>query len=81
MEKLGQEPAFPLDGEFANDALKSNNQGISKRFYVACAAMQGLLSQAQNVHPQESNMECWNYKIIAECAFKAADEFLKQENE
>ena len=34
--KLGQEPAFPLN---------INRVGMSKRFYAACAAMQGQVSK------------------------------------
>ena len=46
--KLGLETAFPLDGNYAADALETNNQGMSKRFYAACAAMQGLIANYPN---------------------------------
>lgn len=72
-EKLGQEPAFPLPMEVIDrmPTLNINPLGISKRFYAACAAMQGIL--AGNV-----DIPVPNY--VAELSYKFADEILKQEN-
>ena len=67
-EKLGQEPAFPetyMDG--------SMSSGMSKRFYAACAAMQGMLGNRNSdmVYPQISKLVIMSYEF--------ADELLKQE--
>lgn len=71
-EKLGNEPAF------ATSAILSGSEdiyqsGISKRFYAACSAMNGIMS---------SN-ECGIGHIpkeVAEWAYSIADEMLRQEN-
>lgn len=61
-------PAFPLPKDRSlNDDGK---EGMSKRFYAACAAMQGLLASGSY-----SSME----NCIAD-AYAHADELLKQEN-
>lgn len=85
-EKLGQEPAFPMEFEQRNDF----QFGMSKRFYAACAAMTGILSSMP--HSKENTIE-WlesilkvygNIKVgeaVAKEAFMYADELLKQENE
>ena len=65
-EKLGQEPAF----------ANNNTNGMSKRFYAACAAMQGLLANS-NVKDLQYSFE----DIIPKLAFMYADELLRQENE
>lgn len=62
------EPAFPMDFEQRNDF----QLGMSKRFYAACAAMQGLYS-----NPAMANRAV--EEVIAS-AYAAADELLKQEN-
>lgn len=72
-KKLGQEPAFPVNTEFESNGCRGLNQspyGMSKRFYAACAAMQGIFANTNH-----------KYTIgqIAEMAFVAADELLKQE--
>lgn len=90
-EKLGQEPAFPFTrkemrqfGEYTK-----NDCGISKRFYAACAAMQGILAglysddtknslkHIGNLAEQEK-IEITSY-IIGMC-YEFADELLKHEN-
>jgi len=82
MEKK-QELAFPLtDGQtFATD-------GMTKRFYAACAAMQGILSNRElqiaiyrDAHSKSSNpngLSSDEY-IISHC-YLFADELLKQES-
>ena len=69
-QKLGQEPAFPNENtEFCQDPYC---YGMSKRFYAACAAMQGMLANQSVTHiPDE---------IVIKTAYKLADELLKQEN-
>ena len=72
--KLGQnEPAFPLESYWVAD--KENN-GMSKRFYAACAAMQGMLANSRY-----SDTEL-NYSIpnVIELCYNVADELLEQEN-
>lgn len=73
-KKLGQEPAFPLPPEHNDNSMIPNDydSGMSKRFYAACAAMQGLLS---------NTYISVRYDIIAEESFEYADELLKQEND
>jgi len=78
-EKLGQEPAFPLKSE----GIANRQKGMSKRFYAACAAMQGLLANNDYI---ARKLSTFNNKIedtdtIISDAYKLADELLKQENE
>jgi len=61
--KLGQEPAFPQ---------LEVCDGMSKRFYATCAAMQGLLAG------RSARLNC---EFVAEEAFRYADELLKQESD
>lgn len=61
---LGQEPKFISERSFR----------INKRFYAACAAMQGLLA-GNTLNQLGSDAE------IAKTVFLLVDEFLKQENE
>jgi hypothetical protein len=74
--KLGQEPAYPFT--FPENEPTELNVGISKRFYAACAAMQGILANEslrtailadeRNGHPDLSGI-----------AFEYADELLNKE--
>ena len=68
MKKLGQEPAFPKDS-FTNQY----QIGMSKRFYAACAAMQGMLSSGKFAEGVAHN------PAITELSYEIADELLKQE--
>lgn len=68
-EKLGQDPAFPKNNV--------HEKGMSKRFYAACAAMQGFLSYGV-ANPLGTNDP--NYELIVKQSYKFADELLKQEN-
>ena len=65
-EKLGQEPAFPM-----SQPINEYEIGMSKRFYAACAAMQGFISSGY-----EGSAD-----VIVEMAYLFADALLKQENE
>ena len=70
-QKLGQEPAFPNENtEFCQDPYC---YGMSKRFYAACAAMQGIAA-IQSTRSDIDN------EWICKTAFNMADELLKQEN-
>jgi hypothetical protein len=66
--KLGKEPAFPVE---VNVTKPRTTMGISKRFYAACAAMQGCLS---NPNVNDHKLDFW-----VEKAYEVADELLKQE--
>ena len=79
--KLGQEPAFPMSAELLDRhaVVNFNPEGMSKRFYAACGAMQGLLTFYGTYESENLNG-----LIPDECAKKAydfADALLKQENE
>lgn len=72
-KKLGLEPAF--SHACANEQSHSIEFGISKRFYAACTAMQGMLAN--------SNPEMVSFKPdnIVRYAYIMADKLLKYENE
>ena len=75
-EKLGQEPAFPVVEPNSNMAAwvaGIDPTGMSKRFYAACAAMQGIVSMHKNTGDIDNGWIC-------KAAFNMADELLKQEN-
>lgn len=60
------DPAFPVDGIHASDALKHYTSGLTKREYFAALAMQGAITRYSNTGD------------IARIAIKCADELLKQ---
>jgi hypothetical protein len=74
--KLGQEPAFPvptncrLKLDSNGNVVNSTEDGMSKRFYAACFAMQGLISH-YGVAFEDSHVQK---------AFYFADKLLEQEN-
>ena len=80
--KLGQEQAFPSEetyqsgfDSFGNKEFITNRyDGMSKRFYAACMAMQGLLASGNFAEGIAYN------PIISKLSFEIADELLKQEN-
>ena len=78
-QKLGQEPAFANGNKNTKDSDGTPN-GMSKRFYAACAAMQGLLSNSFVNTVLSQNPEVQNTEIVNK-AYAIADELLKQENE
>ena len=63
-EKLGQEFAFPN-----TDGASFCTDGMSKRFYAACMAMQGLITHGSSQ----------SYESMTQEAYGIADEILKQE--
>jgi hypothetical protein len=63
--KKGQEPAFPKTSNI------NPQEGMNKRFYAACAAMQGLASR------EDRNMVTIENDV--KLAYEFADELLKQE--
>lgn len=70
-KKLGQEPAFPN-----TDCETFSNDGMSKRFYAACAAMQGLIS---NPYWASVNPLGIDTPELVKKSLEVADELLKQE--
>ena len=57
--------------------IESISEPISKRFYTACCAMQGIVSGIM----QSTEWNGWSDDYIAERSFEIADELLKQEND
>lgn len=89
-KKLSQEAAFAnsydeetgkLD-EYGNNKFKRHNEmGMSKRFYAACAAMQGIISSNNTEYLVNGSNEGWHEPIsIVKTAYQFADELLKQED-
>ena len=73
-------PAFPVPFEIAEDMRHLGEPidqfaGMSKRFFAACMAMQGLLS---NSYPDIVRIDD---SIVCEMSFKIADQMIKQEGE
>ena len=93
-QKLGREPAFgfsaytdPKEG-MGQNLTHAKREGMSKRFYAACAAMQGLYSMASNLDMYrafEKGAKDAGFNsiaaYIANQSYIAADELLKQENQ
>ena len=74
--KLGQEPAFANRGQI----YEPTQQGISKRFYAACVAMQGLLSNSIFMNYMAQEYSDNTDKEVVKNAYELADELLRQEN-
>ena len=74
-QKLGQEPAFSCTYEMKISGQNKlcYHDGMSKRFYAACAAMQGIAA----MHSTRTDID---NEWICKTAFNMADELLKQEN-
>lgn len=86
--KLGQEPAFPTPDYILENSgiLNFDPIGMSKRFYAACAAMQGMLAGNYNcnlVNTPTNNIEDGYPEpiLIITQAYQFADELLRQENQ
>ena len=80
-QKLGQETAFgfsaytdPKAGNGQN-LTHAKREGMSKRFYAACAAMQGMLANSDTCSWAHSAQD------VITLAYKFADELLNQENQ
>lgn len=73
-----KDPAFPLSYQFYKNREHYVNfdYGMSKRFYAACAAMQGMLASYAGMQIKEFPCE-W---IVSE-SYKIADELLKRESD
>lgn len=79
MNKLLQDSAFPfIDGNAVIGNAPFGDVGMSKRFYAACAAMHGLLSNSAIIEALSSESETANIKII-EASYELADLLLEKE--
>ena len=81
-KKLGQEPAYPIEKELNYDnygILPEFENGMSKRFYATCAAMQGLLTNEIYMSYMAKEYREKTNKAVIEDAYEIADELLKQE--
>lgn len=70
--KLGKEAAFPSKSQHYSELVI--NKGMSKRFYAACAAIQGILA---NEHINPNGIMPIKNKVAI--AYQYADELLKRE--
>lgn len=75
--KLGQEPAFACITSGSESYLQ---EGMSKRFYAACLAMQGLLSNSVFMNYMTQEYFDNTDKEVVRNAYELADELLRQEN-
>jgi len=74
-EKLGQQPAFPLD---------YTNSGMSKRFYAATKILSGIVSDANTLDAALAAFDGNDepaYESMVKNVYKLTDELLKQENQ
>jgi len=77
-EKLGQDPAFPLDAaseEKLDEGYGKGYPGISKRLYIATKAMQSLIINRKHDFVND------NCISLSKTSFKIADAMLEQEYE
>jgi hypothetical protein len=76
-KKLGQEAAFPEPYLHDPNLALDCHPGMSKRFYAACAAMQGILANNYLVPKLNDKPIYW----VVRFSYDLADELLKQEEE
>ena len=72
---MKNESAFPAGTETELNARVGqgeNPQGMSKRFYAACKAMQAMMTD--KLHPNENLI-----KDVVDDAFEIADEMIRQD--
>lgn len=89
MSNLGKEPAVPIEKIQANVNDTGVSKlvpylGMSKRFYAACAAMQGIMANYEllQAYIKGSGANGKSHlSFVAEYAYEAADELLKQEQD
>lgn len=82
-KNTNQDPAFPTpDYVLENSGVNFNPMGMSKRFYAACAAMQGLLSNPVGIKAISDNVDTQEefFSEVIKSSYDFADELLKQEN-
>lgn len=86
-QKSGQWSAFPISSaafknSTQNRELREDCVGISKRYYTACMAMQGLLMSGKKYEGYGAMGGNWVEADtqLVEDAFYIADEMLRQED-
>ena len=88
-EKLGQEPAFgfgfkeeiptPWSSLHSTQIVLKRHEGMSKRFYAACEALQGILANQNGEYAViDGTNQRYTEHLISQ-AYQFADELLKQE--
>lgn len=77
-EKQINTPAFPA--ATLENGVSFYEPGMSKRFYAACAAMQGLLSNHVYMDNLADMFENGDMELVKD-AYEIADKLLKKENE
>jgi hypothetical protein len=84
-QKLGSEPAFSgLSQMNSSGYISEENVGMSKRFYAACAAMQGMLANNEMLilAAKKATLAKMDWmEIVAEHSFEMADQLLKADIE
>lgn len=70
------EPAFPF---YCGDDVF--NHGMSKRFYAACCAMQGLLANGLSAEIRKKYPDKGDDGLYAWSAFDLADALIEEEGE
>ena len=80
-EKLGQEPAFACTYEMRISGQNKlcYHEGMSKRFYAACAAMQGILANQNGEYGVIGGTNQQYTERLISQSYQFADELLKQE--
>jgi len=81
--KLGNEPAFATSAKLSQDE-DILQVGMSKRFYAACAAMQGILANDKLIKGVSDSAKKKNIDIevgLTMFAYGIADELLDREYE
>ena len=81
-QKLGQEPAFACTYEMRISGQNKlcYHEGMSKRFYAACAAMQGILANQNGEYGVIGGTNQQYTERLISQSYQFADELLKQEN-
>ena len=82
-QKLDQKPAFAMSNSELNfnqhGVVKDESNGMSKRFYAACAAMQGILANQNGEYGVIGGTNQQYTERLISQSYQFADELLKQE--
>ena len=76
-QKLGQEPAFATSADLGGEAIYQ--EGMSKRFYAACAAMHCVPPPKYNYTGTTESDE--SFDLWATKCYILADKLLEYENQ
>ena len=74
-----QEPAFPIS---QNHTFQPELNGMSKLFYAACAAMQGIMSNQEyliNINKFHKETKIDVAVLVAKASFEIAQAIIKEE--